>query len=562
LEQRADSFEYYFISNCYSSEINESKIYTLIVEKIISTMLFPYKATIPEFQKMILKKYSIEIPPTFLKEILQKIARQESAIQIRREAISIPKIPLGIEQKTSELQVQADTDSTLIFRSFNKYLENSDNTTITFKDFNELLKIYHDRLINDQAVDYSARSNVFYEWCNMVFASSNALELKTALNKIIYSWFIFYYFQSIKRKNKKLNGFQIVIDTNILVYLLGINGLERRNYVSYLLKKAGENNCSIVILNKTLNELIRLLDAQPNDEIRVFNTSHKDIRTQIKHNPEGLFNSLFRKFGLPVEYRSYQQNASSELIEASKKELHRYKNQRRRDIIVEQSIEHDIALLDHGNSLKKLNNIYESRTLVITTDGHLCGFAKEHAKNLFESYSTNVLVLEKASFIFWIETNKGTDDSFFGNTWLYISESLHYFTNHRIDVFYRNFRALYQDEGIVPSEWRSPYLLMEETIEEIGKPLDEYNNDDFEELIDKLKMTRELEVVELKKELLMQKEKIEELQSTKHEPKITQPININIDDNRPNKKSANDFTILELLIELFRKLGRLLRIIK
>ena len=555
-----EAFEFYFLSNCYSSQVNESRIFGLVVEKVLSSIRsLPYSDNITAFQKLILDKYGIEIPPTFLRSILIRLQKEDSTIEVKRDHLRIVKPLQKIEERTAEEQRHADEDSRLIFCGFNTYLENSKRETIKFTRFNGLLGQYHDRLINNRTGENDDLASVFFEWCARIFKSPNAEELKMALNKVIYSWFIYYYFHSIRRSRKKLQGFTLLLDTNVLVYLLGINGEQPKHYILYFLEKAKANNCKIAILDRTLAELNSLLDYDQKDSIRVFNNSRREVRIQIRANAPGYFSELFLNYSLQLTVDDYRPKASEANLSQLTSELRSYKFSQKRDSISEHSLNHDICLLDNGKALVKQNSIYSSKLLIVTTDGHLARFMAERNAREFGQPITNVVTLEQANFVFWIETDKATDKGFLGNTWLYVSESIRYFSTNRIDTLYRQFRENYQNEKIVPSEWRSPYLLLENEVAALQQSeMTKEEELDINKIIDKINFYQNEDINRLERENRDQKNTIAELRDQLSQSRQDQnpAVVLQVQNASPPGKPLKGASVFDLLLELFNRIFR------
>lgn len=270
-----DIFEYYFLSDCYSKNVDDSLVYMAFIEKVITDYGRKINTTVSRLQHYLLTKYSLDIPPTLIRDIIRSLSREyPGEIIFDKEKIKIEEIPKELEKKATEKQAKSDDDSREVFSSFNSYLEENNSLPITFKEFIEQLKEYKKRLFRSEyVIPANETEKLFMEWVSYIFNVSRATKIADALNKIMYSWLIYYYFHAIKRASKKLNQFHIHLDTNILAYYFGINGEERKNYVMYLLQKVKENNCKVIVSSVTLKEFHDLIKASPNNEIRLFISS-------------------------------------------------------------------------------------------------------------------------------------------------------------------------------------------------------------------------------------------------------------------------------------------------
>ena len=113
-------------------------------------------------------------------------------------------------------------------------------------------------------------SKLLILWIKDIYRNTNDTETQRLFDKLIYSWLLFSYFYSVKRSKKKLSGNIIVFDTNLIVYLFGINGKERQFFVEYLVEKLKQNNCSIQINDFTIREFRGLLSSIVSNLVRNF----------------------------------------------------------------------------------------------------------------------------------------------------------------------------------------------------------------------------------------------------------------------------------------------------
>ena len=83
-----------------------------------------------------------------------------------------------------------------------------------------------------------------------------------------------------------------MFDTNLIVYLFGINGKERQFFVEYLVEKLKQNNCSIQINDFTIREFRGLLSSTDNMEILLYKRNNPEIYQQLLLNTEEYFYPL------------------------------------------------------------------------------------------------------------------------------------------------------------------------------------------------------------------------------------------------------------------------------
>jgi len=249
--------EFHFLSSCYGEGITDEKIYSLFVTKVISELQTPISISISNLGKHILNRYGIEIPPTFIKEILINMSRLQKDVFFKKDTLSLKVIPSFIIDCTKEQQEKLDYDSSLIFNEFNRHLNITKNIKINIRDFNLAFMVYCKMILKQEFV-HTNTSKIMTDWIYLAYYKKDNSDLVRALDRMIYSWLLYTYYYSIKRSQKKLYGFQIVFDTNVIAYLLNINGNERKYYVEYLLNKIKANNCTIIINSFTIKELNNL----------------------------------------------------------------------------------------------------------------------------------------------------------------------------------------------------------------------------------------------------------------------------------------------------------------
>jgi len=554
-----DFQEFYFLSSCYQKGINDKLVYKLVLEKVISNLIFPKTYSVNELYSYILTNYKFEIPPTYIKSIIKELPYYGTDINIKNDHINFIRMPAALSESSHVMQDQADNDSRLIYTTFNEYLVFNEQEKIVYKDFQTVFLYFCNTLVGN-ITDGNDLGKIFFEWINTVYRAPDNDELKQSLNRNIYSWLIYKYFYSVKRQNKKLYGFTIYFDTNILAYLLGINGNERKKYVEYLLQKIKLNNCKVVIHDYTLVELVYLISADDNINIRIFNRDDSIVSKLVKQDPESYFIALFKKYEIPLEVNKSQVrlNQKEESYIDLRCELREYKIYSRPNIS-EESLYHDIMLIHSTGALHKISNIYEEKNLIATCDNSLCKWYENHLKRNYSSEYSPLLTLDRINLVFWIESDKANDSDFLANTWMYVSETIPYFSNYNVNEYYKKVRDDFARNIAVPINWRSPYILLKQNLPS-NKTVEDATEEDFENALDNINYSAIQANDELRRQIDELRDENKELKKIVSEPKETSSIvptpviNIQI----PKQKEIGEYSIFEILKELVIRIIKLI----
>jgi len=546
--------EFHFLSTCYGEGITDDKVYTLFVTKVLSEFQPPVNIAISNLSKHILEKYGIEIPPTFIKEILFNIGKAHNEVLVKKDNLLLATIPEFIIDSTKKQQEILDADSSLIFEEFKYHIYITKNINIGFKEFNTAFTIYC-KLILKQEYIHTNVSSVMTEWIFWVYHRNKKNDLVKALDRMIYSWLLYTYYYSIKRSNKKLYGFQIVFDTNVIAYLLNINGNERKNYVEYLLEKMKINNCSVVINSSTIKELNNLLDADDLLLIKIFKNECPEIVKQIRFNPDEYFKNFFSNYGIKADIKQIKEiDPNNKKYNDIFNDLRKYKGFKNFNIS-DYSVLHDIMLVNSFGDIHKVTNIYSDKKLIGTCDNQLYNWFSRYLKREYNSDFSYLLSLDKLNLIFWIETDKASSSNFLSNTWMYVIETLGYFKNSTVDEYFKKLRDKYYQNPFIPDNWRSLYVLIENAID---GDIDEINEDDLERALDIININAIKENKQLQDEVTNLKAELDEIKAEKKKKAKEEetPLNNNIE----KQKTIDDYSLLELIRFVIKKIFAFFRI--
>lgn len=461
--------------------------------------------------------------------------------RISKGIVVFLQCPANIKNKYLRTQQKNNNDTILIFNKFNEYLRSNKLDTISIREFEETLSIFYSRLTNIEPKVETELSKILVEWINLIYKNPTLTELSTILDKLIYSWLLYSYFYSVKRQKKKLNNNIVIFDTNLIVYLLGVNGKEKQFFVEYLISKLKDNNCTILINQFTIIELVNLMNKSDGLDISVFRKNNPEIIRQINQNiNEFLKNRIEVQYDIPliIDSKNYSLNT-----EESRDLIAKLKQFKHSDASYE-SIEHDIQLLYSAGEIKKINNIYSEKKLIATSDYIFEYWLRMYKKRLYKSEVTVLLPLDKINLIFWIESDKCLSSNFLRNTWMSVSDSIQFFKNHKVNNLLSAITEKYNQGNLPPENWRSVYLLLKDTLP-FDNPDKDLSNDDITKALQKISNRDSEENYELLQQVKQLKEDVKNLSN-----KAPQPIIIQTN----TTKKAEDFSLLELLLAIFKKI--------
>ena len=546
LNMTTDFFEYYFLSSCYEQGVSEETVYKLFLEKVIADYpyeKFPCSLTISAFQKYILAKYKIEIPPTFIKSLLLKIEGYNSEFKLKKEVVTFIKEPAVLQEKYKFQQKKLDDTTRKLYNQFNSYLQHNNVDKISYKDFYDTISIYFSKITNIDVKEDTELSKILILWITGIYINKSDYEIQKCLDKLIYSWLLFSYFYSVKRSKKRLNGNSVVFDTNLIVYLLGINGKERQFFVEYLVEKLKQNNCSIQINDFSIRELRCLLSSKENPDILIFRKDNPDLFNQLLLNTEEYLITVFKsKYEIYVSINSKLTLPNNDKFLDLVSNLKNFKGFQ----TTHESAEHDIKLIFSTGELKKISNIYSVKKLIATSDSILTKWFASYMKRTYESDYINLLTLYKINLIFWIESDKCISSDFLMNTWMSVSDSIDFFKNQHINRFFETLSEKYSQKNIPPENWRSVYLLLKDNLPTEREPTE----DDLLIALDKISTIDAEENFELLQQVKDTSKEIEELKNEisrlKNEPKTQVII-------QEKEKSFDEYAIWQIILVLAKR---------
>jgi len=542
-----DFLEYYFLSSCYEQGVSEEIVYKLFLEKVIadySYEKFPCSITISSFQKYIIEKYKIEIPPTFVKSLLLRIDGYDTEFKLKKETVTFIREPIDLQKKYTFQQKSLDHDTRRIYERFNLYLRYNGLDEISYKVFYETISIYFSKVTNVDVKEDTELSKILILWITGIYKGTDSSGIQHCLDKFIYSWLLFSYFYSVKRSKKRLHGNTIVFDTNLIVYLFGINGKERQFFVEYLIEKLKQNRCLIQINDFSIRELKSLLSSKENPDILIFRKDNPELFKQLLLNTEEYLIANFKKkYEIDVIINSKITLPNDDKYLDLVSNLRSFKG----SPTTYESAEHDIKLIFSTGELKKISNLYGSKKLIATSDSILTKWFASYMKRIYGSDYINLLTLYKINLIFWIESDKCISSDFLMNTWMSVSDSIAFFKNQHINRFFETLNEKYNQKNIPPENWRSVYLLLKENLPTDREP----NEDDLLLALNKISTSAAEENFELSQQVKSTAEKLKELEEEIQRLKLEPKPQIII---REKEKNLDDYGIGQIILALIKKI--------
>ena len=542
-----DFLEYYFLSSCYEQGVSEEIVYKLFLEKVIadySYEKFPCSITISSFQKYIIEKYKIEIPPTFVKSLLLRIDGYDTEFKLKKETVTFIREPIDLQKKYTFQQKSLDDDTRRIYERFNLYLRYNGLDEISYKVFYETISIYFSKVTNVDVKEDTELSKILILWITGIYKGTDSSGIQHCLDKFIYSWLLFSYFYSVKRSKKRLHGNTIVFDTNLIVYLFGINGKERQFFVEYLIEKLKQNRCLIQINDFSIRELKSLLSSKENPDILIFRKDNPELFKQLLLNTEEYLIANFKKkYEIDVIINSKITLPNDDKYLDLVSNLRSFKG----SPTTYESAEHDIKLIFSTGELKKISNLYGSKKLIATSDSILTKWFASYMKRIYGSDYINLLTLYKINLIFWIESDKCISSDFLMNTWMSVSDSIAFFKNQHINRFFETLNEKYNQKNIPPENWRSVYLLLKENLPTDREP----NEDDLLLALNKISTSAAEENFELSQQVKSTAEKLKELEEEIQRLKLEPKPQIII---REKEKNLDDYGIGQIILALIKKI--------
>ena len=542
-----DFLEYYFLSSCYEQGVSEEIVYKLFLEKVIADYTyerFPCSIAISSFQKYIIEKYKIEIPPTFIKSLLLRIDGYDTEFKLKRETVTFIREPIDLQKKYTFQQKSLDDDTRRIYERFNLYLRYNGLDEISYKVFYETISIYFSKVTNVDVKEDTELSKILILWITGIYKGTDSSGIQQCLDKFIYSWLLFSYFYSVKRSKKRLHGNTIVFDTNLIVYLFGINGKERQFFVEYLIEKLKQNKCLIQINDFSIRELKSLLSSKENPDILIFRKDNPELFKQLLLNTEEYLIANFKKkYEIDVIINSKITLPNDDKYLDLVSNLRSFKG----SPTTHESAEHDIKLIFSTGELKKISNLYGSKKLIATSDSILTKWFASYMKRIYGSDYINLLTLYKINLIFWIESDKCISSDFLMNTWMSVSDSIAFFKNQHINRFFETLNEKYNQKNIPPENWRSVYLLLKENLPTDREP----NEDDLLLALNKISTSAAEQNFELSQQVKSTAEKLKELEKEIQRLRLEPKPQIIIQEK---EKNLDDYGIGQIILALIKKI--------
>lgn len=458
----------YFLSDWYDQEIHEEDVYgRFIMLYILDTG--PFQLVLNKLNERIYKKYKIFMPLSLMEKAITKLAAEHKEINFNPEShlVSVTGKPAGAELFFKEFGDKYDDESRILLKDLNAYLNKNSQPEISLPRFTEILSQAKLAIVElpDRKHDTAPEIVAFFDWVFQTYSKTDG-EIQILLNKHLFSVILFVYYANFK-KNEDVHYLNqtITIDTNILAFFFGINGEVRKIFAHEFFVFAKENGCRLKVSIETIDELQSLVNDDTNIWVKTFKNEHPLLAKQLLANTESAVKTVLGDLRLQFEIDRTQIAENVEkfpIWEELYQSLKQYKGE-----TSQKKVDHDINLICISDGYKRIENIYDHKTPVATTDGKLISWLKDLLKRKFNSDHCPVISLQDYTLLLWIEGKHSSHSGFLSKTWMYVAEAIPYFKVESIKNILAKFREIqmeYQDELPFPISWRSPYILLRDRL--------------------------------------------------------------------------------------------------
>lgn len=509
--------ECFFLTSCYSNKVNEELVFKYFILKYIVDTV-QHSETNLNIQKKISSKYGILIPLSLVDSCLRQICEEHDALSFENDNLTVKKALFSLEHELDKFTSQFDKTIEEIKSKFNLFLESNKIEPIKTKKlidcFNTInVFILENNLQNQINIKVDKIEKLLLEFIYFTYRANSDSTLITCLNKLLYTVLVFVYFSSINYRNEKIQGRTYIFDTNILIYLLGINGKSRQIYILELLEFIKKYDCSIIISIESLSELSNLLSKEKNEEIQFFKHHNPQLAYNITHYPEDAIKNILKEYKLIIDESSKADNKKKfpewdDLLFS----LDRYKSEKRGNrMFYEDSIDHDINLIYLGELYLKVKSFYDVKYPLITADYQLVNWFIKEIKSKFNSEMSGIISLDKIILLLWIEGESFNQTEFIANSWSYVVENIPYFKMESTNSIFRLFEDEIAEENknILVQDWRSALLIVEKTFKDPSS----INKATRENIIEAIKLFKNDQFDKIKKENLDLEARLDNLES-------------------------------------------------
>jgi predicted nucleic acid-binding protein len=457
-----DYFEYSFLSNCYENDVDDILLISNIILKyILDKGVGKYKVS--QIKTDLSTDYGLTIPSTIVETAVKRIVKEYIEFKLEDEVLIISIIPISLDAIFTKSSTEFDSNIRKIRDTFNKFINNQ-HFNITQSEIIHILDKIKINILEGKPIDANSdqKEILFFDWIHYLYNSNYNSDIQMTLNKILYSLLIYYYFIEYNSSKKDFSKFSIIIDTNVIMHLLGINGLARKKVSEEFLELVKINGAKLIVSYETLNELKEVIKKEPNLDVKNFKVCNQIYATQIMENTKEFVKSLLEKYDMSFtfdtssRYANKEKNVDWESLYSS---LDNYKRLIKYSPATENSIEHDINLIFISGIYKPIYNFFDHFTPIATGDQKLINWFSEELEKRFQVRSNSLIPLYKFTLLLWREGNSKENSKFIGNTWAFIADNITYFKKESSNNLFKIYRDMVQS-SIHPSNWKSTYLVV------------------------------------------------------------------------------------------------------
>ncbi|EMJ85363.1 hypothetical protein [Leptospira meyeri] len=467
------NFEYEdfsFWADIYENDINDIELISNIVLKYLldedkSNQTYDSKTIGKELKK----SYGLKIPSSLIEQSFRKLSLQyKENFNYKDDIFRLFKIPELIKGKYYQSKVEFENNVRIIKEEFNKAVGETDFTITQTEIIKSLDKIKFNVLRNTP-IDRKTNQKelVFYDWIHYVFNSSDNSLAKEKLSKLILPLLIYYYFIEKEDIQTDLGKFKVIIDTNLLIHLIGANGEARKNITEEFFEFISLNKITIIISIETIKEFKETIKNAPNYQIRNFKNNNSKLITQIIENTKSYIESVLNSLNISYEYNNKIKQKNKENFkewEELYSSLNSFRKGQPHKEAFANSIDHDINLIAISNCFKPIYNFHDHLTPIATADQKFVNWFNSVYSEYFGFESKSLIHFYKLILILWREGKKDGNSSFLAHTWIFLTENISYFNKEVTDNIFKIFRE--KSEKVHPvTGWKSTFLLLKNSIE-------------------------------------------------------------------------------------------------
>lgn len=460
--------KYYFVTDCYNKKVDETEVYAAYIRKSIIEM-GTGQARLNDLRTRICTDYKIDIPTAVIDSALRRLSNRESFIYYEDELLTVDKIPPGIAEHYELFHRQYEADLFSIYESFQQYLESVGGPEINRKQFIEVMGRVRDRIMKlggsntIRPPSVPEDDKLFFDWIYSLYSQNPKPHVVGPLNKLLFSLLLYSFFTSPGTELQDSDIKRVFLDTNIVIYAFGINGVARQKMVEEFAHFAIKNKIKVSIIDITLAEVANVVRQPPNADVGAFVEQYPGPAALIVGNTEEAVRNKFASIGLSIDIASYSTKAKDPVSFPKKKKdlidsLSRFRKETGNGK-VRGSVEHDVNALMYTGAVTEVQAIQREGVFLTADNGLLFWYQNEpDTRSLLNTHSA-VVHLTKMTLLLWVEGKLAEPAAFLPKVWSYVADAVPYFQDTSAQLIFKSYREKIVASPI-PRAWRTPYIFL------------------------------------------------------------------------------------------------------